>query len=76
VVLLDVAGPADAFRNAAGKVPGSYRQRFVAPEPHLQAAVGLQLSALEPLPVRLAPGRSWCSRAARGSIRMNRRRGA
>jgi transcriptional regulator GlxA family with amidase domain len=56
VVLLDVAGPADAFRNAAGKVPGSYRQRFVAPEPRLQAAVGLQLSALEPLPVRLAPG--------------------
>ena len=56
VVLLDVAGPADAFRNAGGKVPGSYRLRFVAPEPHLQAAVGLQLSALEPLPVRLAPG--------------------
>lgn len=56
VVLLDVAGPADAFRNAGGKVPGSYRLRFAAPEPRLQAAVGLQLSALEPLPVRLAPG--------------------
>src|SRR3984893_8749434 len=56
VVLLDVAGPADAFRNAGGRVPGSYRLRFVAPQPRLQAAVGLCLSELEPLPARLAPG--------------------
>ena len=56
VVLLDVAGPADAFRNAGGRVPGSYRLRFVAPEPRLQAAVGLCLSELGPLPARLAPG--------------------
>ena len=39
VVLLDVAGPADAFRNAASRVPGSYRLRFVAPQPALAAAV-------------------------------------
>ena len=56
VVLLDVAGPADAFRNAASRVPGSYRLRFVAPQPALAAAVGLNLSGLEPLPERLGPG--------------------
>jgi transcriptional regulator GlxA family with amidase domain len=56
VVLLDVAGPADAFRNAASRIPGSYRLRFVAPQPALAAAVGLNLSGLEPLPERLAPG--------------------
>ena len=56
VVLLDVAGPADAFRNAASRIPGSYRLRFVAPQPAVAAAVGLTLSGLEPLPGRLAPG--------------------
>jgi transcriptional regulator GlxA family with amidase domain len=56
VVLLDVAGPADAFRNAASRIPGSYRLRFVAPQPALAAAIGLNLSGLEPLPDRLAPG--------------------
>jgi transcriptional regulator GlxA family with amidase domain len=54
VVLLDVAGPADAFRNAESRVPGSYRLRFVAPLASVPAAVGLTLSALEPLPERLA----------------------
>jgi len=56
VVLLDVAGPADAFRNAASRIPGSYRLRFVAPQPAVAAAIGLNLSGLEPLPDRLAPG--------------------
>jgi transcriptional regulator GlxA family with amidase domain len=56
VVLLDVAGPADAFRNANNRVPGSYRLRFVAPQPEVMAAVGLSFSALEPLPARLAAG--------------------
>jgi transcriptional regulator GlxA family with amidase domain len=55
MVLLDLAGPADAFRNADGRVPGSYRLHFVAPEPVVHTAGGLQLSALEPLPQRLAP---------------------
>jgi len=54
VVLLDVAGPADAFRNAESRVPGSYRLRFVAPLTSVPAAVGLTLSALEPLPQRLS----------------------
>ncbi len=56
VVLLDVAGPADAFRNAEAQRPGSYRMRFVAPQPRLQAAVGLNLCDLEPLPHQPAPG--------------------
>ncbi|HEY2807964.1 MAG TPA: helix-turn-helix domain-containing protein [Steroidobacteraceae bacterium] len=56
VVLLDVAGPADAFRNAEALQPGSYRLRFVAPQPTLQAAVGLTLSDLEPLPQECPPG--------------------
>lgn len=53
VVLLDVAGPAEAFRQAERCVPGSYRLRFVAPLPSLTAAVGLTLGALEPLPAEL-----------------------
>jgi len=56
VVLLDVAGPADAFRNAAQRVPGSYRLRFVAPEPNVISAAGLSLGALEPLPTHFSPG--------------------
>jgi transcriptional regulator GlxA family with amidase domain len=56
VVLLDVAGPADAFRNAEAQQPGSYRLHFVAPQPTLQAAVGLSLADLEPLPTDVPPG--------------------
>jgi transcriptional regulator GlxA family with amidase domain len=55
VVLLDLAGPADAFRNAGLKAPGSYRLRFAAPQPTLAAAAGLMLGPLEPLPAQLAP---------------------
>src|SRR5215831_7074998 len=53
-VLLDVAGPADAFRNAG--TPGSYRLHFVAPQTDVTVAGGLTLGKLEPLPERLAPG--------------------
>ncbi len=56
VVMLDVAGPADAFCNAARRVQGSYRLRFAAPTPSVEAAAGLTLGALEPLPDALAPG--------------------
>ena len=55
VVLLDLAGPADAFRNAASRTPGSYRLRFAAPQRSLASAGGLQLSGLAPLPARLTP---------------------
>jgi transcriptional regulator GlxA family with amidase domain len=53
LVLLDLAGPAEAFRIADRKVPGSYRLHFVAPVRSMQAAIGLQLSSLEPLPAKL-----------------------
>jgi transcriptional regulator GlxA family with amidase domain len=56
VVLLDLAGPVDVFRNAEGHCPASFRLRFVAPQESLKAAAGLTLSDLEPLPARLAPG--------------------
>ena len=56
VVLLDVAGPADAFRNANTRVADSYRLRFVAPRPTVKAAVGLALGDLEPLPAQLPQG--------------------
>jgi transcriptional regulator GlxA family with amidase domain len=54
LVLLDLAGPAEAFRLADRKVPGSYGLHFVAPTRTMEAAIGLQLSALEPLPTRLS----------------------
>lgn len=56
VVLLDMAGPADAFRNAAALVPGSYALRFAAPRSNIESAAGLTLAGLEPLPQRLEPG--------------------
>ncbi|HVW69038.1 MAG TPA: helix-turn-helix domain-containing protein [Steroidobacteraceae bacterium] len=56
VVLLDLAGPADAFRNANQRVPGSYRLRFVGPSASVPAAVGLELAGLEPLPAKLPDG--------------------
>ena len=55
LVLLDLAGPAEAFRIAERKVPGSYRLRYMAPVESVRSAIGLQLGALEPLPHVLAP---------------------
>jgi transcriptional regulator GlxA family with amidase domain len=55
LVLLDLAGPADAFRNAASRVPGSYRLHFVAPQSEVLAAGGLKFSNLAPLPTHFAP---------------------
>ena len=53
LVLLDLAGPAEAFRLAEHKLPGSYRLHFAAPTRSLQASVGLHLSSLEALPANL-----------------------
>ena len=52
-VLLDVAGPAEAFRIANRLVPGSYALDFVAPSPRIRTGVGLTLGALKGLPARL-----------------------
>jgi transcriptional regulator GlxA family with amidase domain len=50
LVLLDVAGAAEAFRTANQRVPGSYHLQFVAPVPGVRSGVGLELHALAPLP--------------------------
>jgi transcriptional regulator GlxA family with amidase domain len=55
LVFLDLAGPADVFRNANSRVPGSYRLRFVAPRSSIALAGGLIFAGCEPLPARLAP---------------------
>ena len=54
VVLLDVAGAAEAFRLANQQVPGSYDLQFIAPTTAIQSAVGLHLHKLKPLPPKLA----------------------
>jgi transcriptional regulator GlxA family with amidase domain len=56
VVLLDVAGAAEAFRIANQQVPGSYELKFAAPTPTVQSGVGLQLHGLLPLPRRIEDG--------------------
>jgi transcriptional regulator GlxA family with amidase domain len=56
VVLLDVAGPAEAFRIAEQKVADSYRLRFIAPRRRIGTATGLSLGPLEPLPRKLPGG--------------------
>jgi transcriptional regulator GlxA family with amidase domain len=55
-VLLDVAGPAEAFRIANREAPGSYELKFIASSRTVESAVGLHLSALDPLPRRVEDG--------------------
>jgi transcriptional regulator GlxA family with amidase domain len=50
VVLLDVAGPAEAFRLANRLVPGTYSLRFIGGTRTVDSAVGLKLAALGSLP--------------------------
>jgi transcriptional regulator GlxA family with amidase domain len=60
-LLLDLAGPAEAWRLANQQLtrrgrPPAYRLRFVGPRPDSSTSVGATLAALEPLPASLAPG--------------------
>lgn len=62
-LLLDIAGPAEAFRLAnlhrAGRgLPPRFRLRYVSPTPSTETSVGLTLAALEPLPKSLGE-RTW-----------------
>jgi transcriptional regulator GlxA family with amidase domain len=62
-LLLDVAGPAEAFRLAnqhRGRrgLPPRYRLRFAAPSDTLTTSVGLSIANLEPLPEALT-GTTW-----------------
>jgi transcriptional regulator GlxA family with amidase domain len=55
-VLLDVAGPAEAFRLANGQAPESYGLHFVGSTRIVESAVGLRLSGIRPLPRKVADG--------------------
>jgi len=57
-LLLDIAGPAEAFRlanlhRARARLPPRFRLRFVGPSTTLPTSVGLIVTDLEPLPQRL-----------------------
>jgi transcriptional regulator GlxA family with amidase domain len=58
-LLLDLAGPAEAFRLANQALhrrglPPAFRLRFAGPHPQARSSVGVQLAGLEPLPPTLA----------------------
>ncbi|HEY1283532.1 MAG TPA: helix-turn-helix domain-containing protein [Steroidobacteraceae bacterium] len=55
-VLLDVAGPAEAFRMANNFAAGSYSLRFLGSTRSVESGIGLQLADLEPLPRKLPDG--------------------
>lgn len=62
-LLLDIAGPAEAFRLAnlqlaARKAPPRFRLRFAGPVAATSSSVGLTLAELEPLP-RLSGTPTW-----------------
>ncbi|QEI05349.1 helix-turn-helix domain-containing protein [Pigmentiphaga aceris] len=50
LVLLDVAGPAEAFRIAATRQPDSYTLSYHGPQPTVRSASGLTIADLQPLP--------------------------
>jgi transcriptional regulator GlxA family with amidase domain len=62
-LLLDLAGPAEAFRIAnqrlrqRGRAP-AFRLRFIGPQAQCGTSIGAALSAVEPLPAAL-DGSSW-----------------
>jgi len=60
-LLLDLAGPAEAFRLANQRLlqrgrPAAYRLRYAAPQGQALTSVGATLAALEPLPAPLPDG--------------------
>jgi len=62
-LLLDLAGPAEAFRLANQRLhharkPAAFSLRYVGPLAEVESSVGLGLSKIEPLPAEL-PARCW-----------------
>lgn len=56
VVLLDVAGPAEAFRVANKLVPGAFEQHFCGPSREVESGLpGLHLAHIQALPASLPP---------------------
>lgn len=62
-LLLDLVGPAEAFRlanqqlQARGKPP-AFALRYISAQPEATTSIGLQLARLDPLPADLPPG-AW-----------------
>jgi transcriptional regulator GlxA family with amidase domain len=62
-LLLDLAGPAEAFRLANQQCarrgqPAAFRLHYIGPQPQAMSSVGLELASLGPLPDTL-PTRAW-----------------
>ncbi|MBC7665040.1 MAG: helix-turn-helix domain-containing protein [Caulobacter sp.] len=62
-LLLDLVGPAEAFRLANQQLvgrgrPPAFALRYISATPEVQTSIGLQLAGLEPLPAALTPG-AW-----------------
>lgn len=56
VVLLDVAGPAEAFRVANKLCPDAFSQHFCGPSTEVESGIpGLHLARIQPLPEKLPP---------------------
>ena len=54
IVLLDLAGPAEAFRVANKLCPGTFIQHFCSPSRDVESGIpGLHLAHLQPLPAVL-----------------------
>jgi transcriptional regulator GlxA family with amidase domain len=55
-VLLDLAGPAEAFRIAnQTESSAQFRMRFIGPDQQINSSVGIGLSNIEPLPKQFDP---------------------
>lgn len=56
IVLLDVAGPAEAFRVANKLCPDAFTQHFCGPSTEIESGIpGLHLARIRPLPDKLPP---------------------
>lgn len=56
IVLLDVAGPAEAFRVANKLCPDAFGQHFCGPSTEIESGIpGLHLARIQPLPEKLPP---------------------
>ena len=78
-LLLDVAGPAEAFRLADTHLadqgrPERFRLRFVGPQAQAASSVGLQVAGLEALPTRFSAPRCGASVSLCSHIRRRSRR--
>lgn len=75
-LLLDIAGPAEAFRlanlrRAERGLPPRFRLRFAGPVPAMPTSVGLSLAGLEPLPTVLK-SRTWVVLVGQPSVHVQK----